>query len=178
MFHFFQTSRHFCFRTAIDNHRFLCSQTTRGTYRIHRCISTTDYSHSLTECHRSIGIFAGCIHQVHTCQIFIRRHDVDGVLTRNVHEVRQSGTRSNEDSLETFTFEVFHTDGLAYDAVLHESHSHLGQVFDFHIHNLVRQTEFRNTIFQYPTNFMQRLEHSYIVTHLSHIACKRQSGRS
>ena len=178
MFHFLQSGRHFRFRTTVNNHRFLRSQTAGRTHRIHGRISTSNHSYPLTEGHRSVGIFTGRIHQVHTGQIFVGRHDVDGVLARDIHEIRQSGTRSHKDSLEAFVFQLFYTEGLPNDAVLHKSHAHLRQVLDFHVHNFVGQTELRNTVFQYPTNLVQGLEYSHIVSHLGHVARERQSRGS
>ena len=178
MFHLFQTGRHFRFRTAINNHRFLRTQTAGRTHRIHGRVSTSNHGYPLAEGHRGIRIFTGRIHQVHTGQVFIGRHNVDGVLARNVHEIRQPGTRSHKNSLEALVLQFFHAEGLPNDAVLHKGHTHLRQVLDFHIHNLVGQTELRNTIFQHTANFVQGLEHGHIISHLGHITRKRQSRGS
>ena len=178
MFYLFQTSRHFGFRTAIDNHCFFCSQTACSTYRVHRSITATNNRHTLTECDRSIRIFAGSIHQVYTSQILVRRHDIDRVFTRNIHKVRQTCSRSYENTLVTFLLQIFYTDGLTHNTVFYKLYTHLRKIVNFYIYNLVRQTEFRNTIFQYTTNFVQCFEYSHIVSQLSHITGKRQTGRS
>ncbi len=48
--------------------------------------------------------------------------------------------------------------------------THLGEVLDFHIYDLVRQTELGDTILQHTTDLVQSLEHVNVVALLHHIA--------
>ena len=178
VFYFFDTCRHFFFRTTIDNNSTFSAKTFCRTDRVHSCVTTTDYCHILTECYRSVRIFAGGIHQIDTGEVFIGRHDIDRVLSRDIHKVWQSGTGSHEYSFETFRFQVFYTDSLSYNTVFDEVNAHLTEIVDFYVYNLVWQTEFGDTVFQYTANFMQRFEYSYIISIFSHISGKCQSCRS
>ena len=54
----------------------------------------------------------------------------------------------------------------------------MGKVLDFDIHDLVGQTEFGNTVFQYTADFVQCFEYGNIVAVFRHIPCKRQAGRT
>ena len=49
----------------------LITKTFCRTDRVHSCVATTDYCHILTECYRSVRIFAGGIHQIDTGEVFI-----------------------------------------------------------------------------------------------------------
>ena len=175
--HLLQTSRHLLLRAAI-NECYLSAQTLSSTARVHSGVTTTYYEHVLTQVDRCVGSRISRIHQVDTSEVFVRRHDVDSVLTRNTHEVRQTGTRAYEDALEALCLQLFYADGLTYDDVSLEVNTHLGKVLDFHIYNLVRQTELRNTIFQHTTNLMESLKYVDIVALLHHITCKRQTCRA
>ena len=67
---------------------------------------------------------------------------------------------------------------LTNNTVLDKFHTHLFKVANFNINNIVRQTEFRNTIFQHTTNLVKCFKHSHIITQFSHIASKRQTTRT
>ena len=178
MFYFLDTCRHFLFRTTIDNDSALCTKTFGSTNRVHRCITTTDYCYVFTESYRSVRIFTGSVHQINASEVFVGRHDIDGILSRDIHKVRQPGTGSHKYSFETFSFQVLYADCFSYDTVFDEVNTHLAKVLDFYVYNLVGQTEFWNTIFQHTTNLMQCFEYSYIISIFSHISGKCQSCRS
>ena len=97
--------------------------------------------------HWRIRFRISCIHQIDTRQVFIGRHDIDTVLSWYIHEVRQTGTRTDKYSLESVCFQILNTDSFANNTIFHECNTHLGQVVNFYIYNLVRQTKLRNTIF-------------------------------
>ena len=48
----------------------------------------------------------GCIHEVDTSKVFVRRHDVQRILALDIHKVGQTSTRSDEDTLEAFSLEL------------------------------------------------------------------------
>ena len=127
---------------------------------------------------RRIGERIGCIHKVHTCQIFVRRHDVQSILALNTHEVRQSGTRTNEYSLEAFCLKLVGGDCLADDTVGGEYYAHLLQILYLYVNDAVWQTELWNTIFQHTANLVQCLEYMYLVALLHHVTGKAQSRRT
>ena len=154
MFYLLDTCGHLFFRTAVDNHGTFGTQTLGGTNRIHSCVSSTDNRYILAESYRSVGFFTGCVHQIDTGEIFVGRHDVDRVLSGNIHKVRQSRTGSDKYAFETFCLQILHADCFSYDAVFDKVNPHLHKVVYFYIYNLVGQTEFGNTVFQYTTNFM------------------------
>ena len=74
--------------------------------------------------------------------------------------------------------QILIADGLADNAILHELYTHLTQALDLHIDNAIRQTELRDTIFQYTTNLMQRLINGHLIPLLRHITCERETCRS
>ena len=117
----------------------------------------------------------GCIHEVYTSQIFIARHDIQRVLARNVHEIRQSRTRTNKDSLETFGFQFGYTDSFTYDNICLEVYTHLAKIVNLCLYDTVGQTEFGYTIFQHTANLMQSFEHINVKTILCHVTGKAKS---
>ena len=120
----------------------------------------------------------GGIHQVYTGKILVRRHDVQGILTRDIHEVRQTCSRTHKDALKSLFFQVFYRDGLAYDAVGDEFHAHLLKILNLYVYDGIRQSELRDTIFQYTTYLVQSLEYGDFESLLCHIASKAQTGRT
>ena len=46
------------------------------------------------------------------------------------------------------------------------------------IHDAVRQTELRDTVFEYSTYLMQRFEHMHLISVLGSIACESQTRRT
>ena len=73
---------------------------------------------------------------------------------------------------------MFYADGLANNDIGLEVYPHLSQILDFHIYNLVGQTELRDAVLQYATNLVECLEDVNIITFLHHITRERQSGRT
>jgi len=176
MFHLLQACGHLFFTTAINDHGTFGTQAASSTDRVHCCIATTDDSHFLTLQDRRIAIRIGSIHQIDTCQVFVGRHHPDQVLSRNIHKVRKPGAAGSEDSFETIRMQIVITDCLADNTVCHELHTHLAQPFNFYIHNLIRQAEFGNTVFQHTTDFVQSFEHRHVIATLCHITGKRKAG--
>ena len=127
---------------------------------------------------RSVGLRVGGIHEVHTRQIFVRRHDVQIVLARNIHEVGQTCATCHEDALKSFILKLLCADGFTNDYVSLEVHTHLLQVVDFNVDNLVGQTEFGNTVLQHTANLVQGFEHVHFIAQLRHIASERKAGRT
>ena len=175
--HLLQTCRHLNLRTTI-NECYLSTQTLGCTTRVHSGVTTTHNEYALSWVQRGISSRISSIHQVHTGQILVRRHDIDAVLTRDIHEVRQTSARANEDTLEALSLQLFNADGLAHDDVSLEMNTHLGEVLDLHIHNLIRQTELGDTILQHTTDLVQCFKYINIITLLHHIASEAQSSRT
>ena len=103
---------------------------------------------------RGVRIRIRGVHEVDARQVFVARHDVDTVLARNTHEVRQSCAGTYEDAFEALVLQFLYADGFAHETVFFELHADFLQVLNLHVHNLVGQTELRNAVFQYAADFM------------------------
>ena len=57
-------------------------------------------------------------------------------------------------------------------------HTHLSQVFNLDVDNLVGQTELGDAVLQHAAYLVQGLEDIDVVAHLRHIAGKAQTGRA
>ncbi|OQC04159.1 MAG: hypothetical protein BWX77_00246 [Bacteroidetes bacterium ADurb.Bin090] len=99
------------------------------------------------------------------------------VLAGNIHKIGQTGSASYKNAAIALFFEFVYGDSPAYDTVGHELHAHLAQVFDLDIYHGIGQTKFGNTVFEHPSNFVQRFEHHHFVTVFGHVAGKRKPGR-
>ena len=175
MFHFLGTRRHFRLATAVNYHCTLRAQAPCRAHGVHRRIATADNNHVLATIDRGIGKFVVRPHQVHTRQVFIGRQHAVGILTGDIHETGSSCPRSHIEPLEAFALQVLDVLRHADNEIGNEFHAHPLQVVDFNIHNVVWQTEFRDTVFQYATNLMQCLEHRHIISTLHHVPRKRES---
>ena len=92
----------------------------------------------LADVERCVGIGIGSIHEVYTSEVFVRRHDVDGIFALDAHEVRQTCARTYEDALIAFFLELCDGDGLADDAVCMELNAHLLEVLNLDVNDVVR----------------------------------------
>ena len=59
------------------------------------------------------------------------------------------------------------SEGTANYYVGHNVYTQRNQLLDFMLHDILRQTEFRNTIHQHATSLMESFEQGNIITHLS-----------
>ena len=177
MLHLFQSGGHLRLRAAVNQCHVRTQSLSRAT-RVHGGIATTYHYHSLAEVHGRVSVWIGGIHQVHPRKVLVGRHDVEGVLSRDIHEVGETRSRTDEDALEAFLLQLIHADGLTHDDIRLEVDTHLAQVVYFHVHDSVGQAEFRNAVFQNTAYLVQRLKYVYVVTFLHHIARKAQSRGS
>lgn len=67
-------------------------------------------------------------------------------------------TGSHENTFKSLLLKLFDGDGLTYDGICKEVYSHLSEVVYFYINDFVRETELRNTVFQYASYLMESLE--------------------
>ena len=174
----FDTCRHLVLRTAVDDHRVLGTKTFSGAHRIHGGVTTSDDSYVLTVQDRCIGVRIGGIHQVDTGQVLVARHHTVQVLTRDVHETRQTSSRTDEDALEALLFQLFDREGLTDDSIGVELYTEGTQTVDLDVHDAVRQTELGDTILEHTTYLMQRFEHMHLVAVFGRIAGEGQTRRT
>ena len=174
MLHLLKTCRHLCLRTTIYKSN-VATQALSSTARVHSGVAAAYDEYMFAYIKRCICERVGCIHEVDTSKVFVRRHDVQRILALDIHKVGQTSTRSDEDTLEAFSLELVDSYSLPNYAVGLELNAHLLQVLYLNIHDVIRQTELWNTIFQYAANLVQCLEHMHLVTLLRHVASKAES---
>ena len=73
---------------------------------------------------------------------------------------------------------MFDGDGLTYDGICKEVYSHLSEVVYFYINDFVRETELRNTVFQYASYLMESLEDVNLIAFFHHVAGEGKTGRT
>ena len=129
----------------------------------------------LADVERCVGIGIGGVHEVHACEVFVRRHDVDGVLALDAHEVRKTCTRAYEDALIAFFLKLCDGDGLADYAVSMELNAHLLEVLNLDVNDVVRQTEFGDAILEHATNLVESLKDMHFISELCHLASEAQT---
>ena len=127
---------------------------------------------------RCVGRRVGSVHEVDAGQVFVAGEDAVEVLSGDIHEARQTGSGTDEDTLEALLFEFFDGDGLADDGVCMELYTEGAQAVDLFVHDSVRQTELGDAVFEHTADLMQRLEDMHFVTVFGGIAGKCQSGRT
>ena len=176
MFHFLETCRHLFLTSSVDNHRPFGTEALGRADRVHRRVAAADDSDALALLDGSITLGVSGIHQVHTRQVLIRRHDTHEVLARDTHEVRKPGATGDEDATEAVVVQVVVGERLPDDAVRDEVDTHAAETVDLDIHDTVREAELRYAILQHAPYFMQSLEHRNVIPTLGHLASKRQPG--
>ena len=178
MMHLFDTRRHLFLRAAIDDHCVLGAQTFGRTYGIHGCVTAADDGYVLAVQDRRVGRGIAGVHEVDARQVFVARKHTVQVLAQDIHEARQTGSRANENTLETLLLQFPDTNRLADDCVSMELYAERTQTVYLDIHDAVGQTELRNTVFEHTAYLMQRLKHMHLVAVLGHIAGKGQACRT
>ncbi len=177
--HLFHSGREFCLTSPVHD-MYVGSETECCSCSVHRHISSAHNSDFLSRCDRSIvGIIVG-FHQITSCQILVRREHLIGILSRDSHEHRKSGSRSDEYGLKPFILhELVDRRGFADHNVCLELYAEFFHLLDLFRNNpLLRETELRNSVYEHTAKLMQCLEYCHIVSHLCKIACAGQTGRS
>ena len=147
---------------------------------IHCYVSAADNSYLLAVCDRCVVILAECLHQVISGQVLIRGKYAVGIFTRNTHELRKSGTRTDEDCLETFFIhQLVDCDRFSDNYVCLNLNAQLADILDLRLYNAaLRKTELRNAVGQYSARLMKCLENGYFIAQFCQIACTGQTCRT
>ena len=177
--YFLHTCRKLFLTSSIYNMNF-CTETQSRSCRIHRYVSAADYNYLLRFHDRCVIIIAECLHQVISGQVLICRKYAVGIFTRNTHELRKSGTRTDEDCLETFFIHQFvDCDRFSDNYVCLNLNAQLADILDLRLYNAVlRKTELRNAVGQYSARLMKCLENGYFIAQFCQIACTGQTCRT
>ena len=175
---FFLTCRKLCLGTAVYNVYFLSTHTLCAASSVHCYVAAAEYSDALCVVNRRVRIFLVCLHQVYTGQVLIRRVNAVEALTRNAHEVRQTGARAYENSLVTSSKQVVDGLGTADNKVEHELYALCLQRVDFLLYDCLRQTELRNAVHQHAAGGVQYFKYGNLVALCNQIACTGQTSRA
>ena len=178
MGYLFQASRHLGLTAAIHQERLFGAHSQRCAHRVHRSVTTTNHCHARSARHRCGISISAAVHQVHTCQIFVARQNIDEIFARNTHKARQAGAAGYKNTLVALCHQVVVAQGLTYYHVGVKFHTHCAQGVEFGIYYHVGQTEFGNTIFEHAAHLVKCFIHSHREAATSHIAGKRQPGRT
>ena len=156
------------------------TQTQSRTGCVHSHITTADNSNFLALHDRCGGIRIKCLHQVASGQVLVCREYAVCVLARDAHKLRQTCTGTDEYCIKSFFFEqLVNGDGLADDHIGVDLYTQRLHILDLFFHyRFLRETEFRNTVYQYTAGFVQCLKDRYIIAHLCQVACAGQSCRA
>ena len=159
---------------------YLCTKAQCRTGSIHSNISTTNNCNLLTNIIRSFVAFLVCEKQIVTSQEFVCRNYTTQIFSRNLHKIRQTCTRTNENCLEMLLVHKFvYRNRATYNDILLELSTEFLQILYLVLHNrMLWQTERRNTIYKYASIFVQCLENGNIVAHSQKFLCTGKSRRS
>ena len=147
---------------------------------IHGHISAAD-DHDFPRVHHRCKIIVPVgIHQVVPCQKFICREHPVQIFSRNVHEPWQAGTGTDENRTETFLAKQGIYRHCPSDhhicLYLHPESLHIGY---FSGHDLLlRKPEFRDSVFEDPARFVERLEDGDIISGLRQVVRAGKTGRA
>src|SRR5579862_2586368 len=101
------------------------------------------------------------------------------MLAGNIHELGQARAGADVDGVETlFSHEFIDGDGASDNYVGLELNAHFTHVIELFADDLLGQAEFRDSINEHPAEFVQSLEHAYLVPLLNKIAGNREAGRT
>ena len=167
MMQFLHTCRHFILGAAVNDGD-LAAEAPGSAGGIHRGVATADDDDLLAFCFRQrrLIFFLVRLHQVDASEKFIRRQDAVHVLTRNVHEARQSCTGTDKDLPEAGPFQRLQGGGFTHDKVGDKLAAHLVDLHDDVVNQIIGQTKLGNTVAQHTAEFVEGLENSDRVTFL------------
>ena len=179
MMYFFHSGRQLLFASTVYN-VYLRTQTKCGSCCIHRHVTAADNGYLLTMHDRSSGVGIKSLHQVASGQVLVGREDTVGILTGDTHELRQSGTGTDEYSLKTFLIhQLVDGHGFTYHHVSLNMNAERFYILDFFCHNTgLGKTELGNTVYQYTACLMQCFENGHIISQLCQISGTGKTSRA
>ena len=159
---------------------YLSAKTQGCTRSIHSNISATDHSNLLAYIIRSLVAFLVCEKQIVASQKFVCRNYTTKIFARNLHEIRQTSTRTNENCFEMLLVHKFvDRNRTTYDDILLKLSTEFLQILNLVLYNgMLWQTERRNAIHKYASIFVQSLKNGNIVAHSQKFLCTGKSRRS
>src|SRR5512135_2369215 len=162
---------HLLLRAAVDEVHVLRPHPLRRARRVHRHVTAADDRDVRRLVQRGVGLGEPIrLHQVRTGQVLVRRVDPDKVLPRDVHEVRKSRARADEDGVEPLLLEQFvDGDRLADDRVAFQLRAQFPDVLHLGLHDLLWEAEFGDAVHEHPARLVQRFEDRHVVPDLDEV---------
>ena len=148
MFDLLLPGRHLGSRPAVDYVDTLRSKAKRRTGSIHCDVSSTENRHTPSLIFGSMTVLGViCFHEVASCEILVGREHSNEVLSRNSHELRQSGTRSDEDRIKAIlALEFLYGPRSSDENIPFDINAHPLELLDLLVHKTLWKTEFRNSV--------------------------------
>ena len=174
---FLGTSRHLISASPV-NYMDLSAHSFSASCCVHGNVSAAYNRNLLVLFDWSVVLVQVALHQVDSGQILVGGVYAYQVLAFDVHELRKAGTGTDEYSIVSLIEQVLDIQGSAHYHVVVESDALLPQGVDFVCHDILWQTEFRNSVYQHAALFVETLENGYFVSLVHQITGSGQSGRA
>ncbi len=165
---------------AVDDGDFLRSQALGRAGGIHGDVAATEDRDTMTVVDRGAGVVTIVrLHQVAARQILIGREDPDVVLPLDVEEAGKPGAAADEDGVKAILLHEF-LEGprLSNQEVAANLHPHVQERLQLMLDDRLGEPELGNPVDQYPTGFVQCLEHHHLVARSSEVRGSRDAGRT
>ncbi len=179
MVHFLYTGRHFLFCPSVNNGHFR-TQSQGGSCGIHSYVPAPNHSHPPAHVNGGVRIWRVGCHQVVSGKEFIGRNYPVEIFAGNAHEFGQPGSGSHKNSIKTLMLhQLVNGDAPANHNVafyLYTQLLHLSYLI-FH-HFFLRQTEFRDSVHQYPARFVQGFKDGNITSGFCQVGGTGKPGRA
>ncbi|MPM60295.1 hypothetical protein SDC9_107146 [bioreactor metagenome] len=169
----FLSGRHLHLGSAVDDGHLLRTQSFCRPCSIHGNVATSE-DRNLMRIEERGKRFSHRIrlHQVAAGQVLVGRENTYVVLPLNPHELGKAGTRTYEYCIKAITIhQIADLTGLAHQIVALDLNAHLHQIVQLMLHDLLGKTEFRNSVDQYATCFVQGFEHHYLMPFPAQVSC-------
>ena len=181
MSNFFETGRHFCTSSSVNNINRFSTKTESHSGSIHSNVTSTTHNDMLCFVNRSCSVFfIITFHKVCTSQIFVCRENTNQVFARNIQEFWKTCASSNKSGIKTFFRKnLLQSISAANKKVQFKFNTNFFKIRNFFFNNFFRQTEFRNSIHHYTASFVESFKNSNFMTSSCTISgnCKpRRSG--
>ena len=152
------------------------TQALGNTGSIHGHVAAAHNRHIVEVLEGGVVIIAVGLHEVGAGENLVGGVDAEEVFARDVQELGQAGTGTDVDSLKTVFKELVNGFALADDGVVDDFDAHGNEIVDFHLDDLLGETELGDAVNQHAAAFVEGFEDGDIITHFAKIACAGQPG--
>ena len=173
------TCRHFLTGTTVDNGNFFCVHTGCTAACIHGNVTAADDGYAVSLRKKSAVLRQVSLADVHSCQVIVGCVYTLQILSGDVHGGGNLSAGTDEYGLEAlFLHQILNGDVFTNHRACYELYALGFQFADDLSYDILRKTEFRDSVYQDTACYVQALIYCHIYALVSKVRCAGQACRA